>query len=132
MSGRPPFSPARPVWFLLGLMALGAGMAGVVLPLVPTTPFILLAAFAFARSSPRLHDWLLAHRVFGPLIADWRAHGAIRRPAKVVSMVSIVIVAALSLIMGVPLTVFAIQLVALGLVVAFILSRPSPPADGAG
>ena len=68
----------KPFWFALGFLALGLGALGVVLPLLPTTPFVLLAAFAFARSSERWHAWLLNHRIFGPIITDWREHGAIR------------------------------------------------------
>ena len=63
---------------LLGCLSLGTGILGILLPLLPTTPFVLLAAALFARSSPRFHGWLLGHRYFGPLIQDWRRHRAIR------------------------------------------------------
>ena len=53
------------LWLTLGLLATACGVAGIVLPLVPATPFLLLAAFAFARSSPRLHGWLVAHPRLG-------------------------------------------------------------------
>ena len=59
----------RIFWLLFGLLATGLAFAGALLPLLPTTPFLLLAAYAFARSSKRLHDWLLNHRQFGPLIS---------------------------------------------------------------
>ncbi|MDG2479242.1 MAG: YbaN family protein, partial [Alphaproteobacteria bacterium] len=61
---------------------------GVALPLLPTTPFLLVAAFAFARSSDRWHRWLREHRVFGPLIADWQEHGAIDRRTKLLSVLA--------------------------------------------
>ena len=64
----------RAIWAAFGLLSTGAGIAGIVLPLVPTTPFILLAAFCFARSSPRLEHWILNHRTFGPMIVHWRRH----------------------------------------------------------
>ena len=57
---------------LAGMLMVGLGAAGIVLPLVPTTPFLLLAAYLFARSSPRWHAWLLNHRHFGPYIHAWR------------------------------------------------------------
>lgn len=55
-----------------GFVAVALGLAGIPLPLLPTTPFLLLAAFCFARGSKRWHDWLLAHRIFGPYIAAFR------------------------------------------------------------
>lgn len=56
---------------------MGLGIAGIVLPVLPTTPFMLLAAACFARSSPRFHRWLLEHRNFGPLVSEWERHRAI-------------------------------------------------------
>lgn len=61
-------------------MALGA--LGIILPLLPTVPFMILAAFCFARSSPRLERWLVEHRHFGPHIQAWREKGAISRRGK--------------------------------------------------
>ncbi len=63
-------------------MSLGLGTAGVFLPLLPTVPFVLLAAFCFARSSPRLEHWLLRHEHFGPHIHAWRESRAISRSGK--------------------------------------------------
>ena len=68
---------ARPLWFAAGSLSLLLGMIGVVLPVLPTTCFVLFAAFAYSKSSPRMARYLETHRVFGPIIADWRAHGAI-------------------------------------------------------
>ncbi|MEM8713140.1 MAG: YbaN family protein [Planctomycetota bacterium] len=68
---RPPWQ--RALWALLGLGFVAIGAIGVVVPGLPTTPLLLLAAACFARSSPRLYDWLLRNRTFGPLIEDYRA-----------------------------------------------------------
>jgi uncharacterized membrane protein YbaN (DUF454 family) len=57
-----------------GILSLILAIAGIFLPLLPTTPFILLAAGCFARSSTRIHDWLLAQRIAGPIIREWHEH----------------------------------------------------------
>ncbi len=67
----------RLLYWIAGVTALLLGAIGVVLPLLPTTPFVILAAFCFSRSSERLHRWLLNQRLFGPMIRDWEAYGVI-------------------------------------------------------
>jgi hypothetical protein len=67
----------RAVLVAAGFVSVALGIAGLVLPVLPTTPFMLLAAACFARSSPRFHRWLLQHRTFGPIVAEWEAHRAI-------------------------------------------------------
>lgn len=73
----------------LGLAATALGLAGAVLPVVPTTPFLLVAAWAFARSSPRLEAWLRDHPRLGPPLREWEARRAIPRGAKVVAAASL-------------------------------------------
>ena len=76
----------RRIGFLMvGYCMVGLGFLGVFLPVLPTTPFLIVAAACFARSSPRLEAWLLGHPRFGPLLRDWRARGAIPRRAKLMS-----------------------------------------------
>ena len=72
----------RWAWWLLAYASLGLGLIGIVIPGLPTVPFVLLAAFAAARGSARLHHRLLAHPQFGPIIRDWQAQGAVSRRAK--------------------------------------------------
>jgi uncharacterized protein len=72
----------RALWLLAGALALATGIVGIVLPLLPTTPFVLLAALCFSRGSARLERWLLDHPRFGPLVRNWRAHHAIPLRAK--------------------------------------------------
>jgi len=73
---------ARALYLGLALCFLLLGIVAIFVPVLPTTPFILLSAWAAARSSPRLLAWLEQHRAFGPLLRDWRAGGVVHRPAK--------------------------------------------------
>jgi uncharacterized membrane protein YbaN (DUF454 family) len=78
-------APLRWVYLLLGWVFFGLGVAGIFLPLVPATPFMLLAVWGWSRSSPRLEGWLLAHRVFGASLRHWKAHRVIPLRAKLIA-----------------------------------------------
>ena len=115
------------LFLLLGYASLGLGFAGVFLPLLPTTPFILLSAFCFSRSSDRLHHWLLAHRTFGPLLSDWERGRAIRPRAKAWSILLMNGLIGYALFFReTPLFLKALLVTVMVGVSAFILSRPSP------
>lgn len=75
----------------LGFLFLALAAAGVFLPVLPTTPFVLLAAACFARSSPRWHAWILANPAFGPLIRDWEARRCVTCRVKLVAITSMVV-----------------------------------------
>jgi len=75
---------------IAGLSALLLGIIGAVLPLLPTTPFILLAAYCFSKGHTPLHQWLLRSKAFGPLIIDWQNHGVISMKAKIISTIMII------------------------------------------
>lgn len=113
------------LWVGLGLICIALAIVGIVLPLLPTVPFVLLAAFFFARSSVRLHDWLLSHQFFGPIIEDWNSSGAIRPRAKRYATLSILVVFVFSLVLGVPSLIIIIQVATLSIVMLFIWTRPS-------
>ncbi|AAV93336.1 YbaN family protein [Ruegeria pomeroyi] len=113
------------IWAALGLVCVALALIGVALPLLPTVPFLLLAAFFFARSSERLHTWLVTHRLFGPMILDWQQSGAIRPGAKKAATLSIAAVFGLSLVFAVPSHVLLIQAVVLSGVLIFIWTRPN-------
>jgi uncharacterized protein len=83
--------PLRAVLLAAGFVCVGLATLGVFLPLLPTTPFLLLAAACFAKSSHRFYRLLLGNRVFGPLIRDWREHRAIPLRAKVLAIVAMAI-----------------------------------------
>lgn len=115
---------ARSLWMLAGWISLIIGLIGIVLPLLPTTPFILLAAFCFQRGSERLHRWLTEHPRFGPLIEDWRTRGAIPRKAKRNASLALVAVLAISWLLAVAPHIIAMQAVVLTAVAAFNWTRP--------
>lgn len=117
------------LWIVAGLTALALAIAGAILPLLPTTPFLLLAAFCFGRSSQRLHDWLLAHPTFGPTIAAWRREGAIPRRVKIVAYGTMAASWGLSVALSVPWWALALQTGALLCVAGFIATRPVPKGD---
>jgi uncharacterized membrane protein YbaN (DUF454 family) len=104
---------------LAGLF-FGLAVLGAILPLLPTTPFLLLTSFLLVRSSPSLNDKLLRSRAFGPLLEDWHRHGGIRPRVKVISIVVSLSAVTLSAIYGnlPPLGLAALAALALtGLVV---------------
>ena len=73
---------ARFAYLVLGLVCVALGVIGAFLPVMPTTVFMLIAVWAFSKSSARLEAWLLNHPRFGPRIREWRAHGTIPLPIK--------------------------------------------------
>jgi uncharacterized membrane protein YbaN (DUF454 family) len=90
----------RLVYFALGWFFFGLGVLGAVLPVLPTTPFMLLAAWGFSRSSPRFERWLLEHPWFGPSIVRWRTHRVVPARVKKVSYATMLATFALSVASG--------------------------------
>jgi uncharacterized membrane protein YbaN (DUF454 family) len=115
---------ARPLWAMMGILALALGAVGMFLPFLPTVPFLLAAGFCFGRSSEQLHRWLLAHPVFGPPIHAWNERGAIPRRAKHLASLSIAAAFLMSLLMGFGPIVLAVQAVTLAGVALFVWTRP--------
>lgn len=91
---------SRWVYLGLGWALVGLAAAGVFLPVLPTTPFLLLASSCFLKSSPRWKAWLEHSRLFGPFLRDWAEHRAVRRPVKVLAVVAVSAVMALALVRG--------------------------------
>lgn len=118
---------SRHLWFVMGWVFVALGFAGAVLPLVPTTIFLILAVGCFARSSPRLEAWLLGHPRFGPTLRAWRSEGAISRRGKVAACIGMALGYGLFWIGAKPsLTVVLVVGVAMAACAAFVLTRPSP------
>ena len=108
----------RMFWFTIGSLALALGVLGIVLPLLPTTPLVLLATFAFAKSTPSIEAWLRHHSVFGPIISDWQKNGAIAHQYKVLAVM-------MSYIFAVAPFVLILQALCMSAAAVFILTRPS-------
>jgi uncharacterized protein len=123
----------RGAWISLGFVFIGLGFAGVLLPLIPTTPFVLLAAYCFSRSSPRFYAWLLRHRVFGKLIRDWRAGRGIEMRTKVTAVVLIVVTIGSTAVFFVSSPLLRLMLLAIGVsVILFLLTRRTAPGAAEG
>ena len=110
----------------LGIVAVILGIIGIFLPVLPTVPFLLLAAWCFERGSETLHNWIVTHKHLGPPIKEWKSHGVIRPRAKVLAVTLITLSFSYVLFyrqLMMPVRVF---LGALGVsVIIFILTRPS-------
>ncbi len=117
------------IWTLLGIVCVALGAIGILVPLLPTTPFLILAACLFSRGSRRMHDWLINHPILGPPIRDWREHRAVSRPAKIWAVTAIALLFVLSLVLQVPRLVLVIEGIILGTVALYLLTRPMPPSD---
>ena len=130
MTHLPGSRPGRWVFLGIGWTSVGLGCLGLVLPLLPTTPFLLLAAWAFGRSSTRWQHWLRRHPRLGPLIRGWEDHRVIPPWAKGAASAAIAgSFAWLTVSRDWPLWVDAVMAAILGCVLVWIVSRPSrPPA----
>jgi uncharacterized protein len=118
------------MWLAIGYAATGLGIAGAFLPLVPTTPFLLVAVYAFARSSPAMHRWLTNHPRLGPFIDNWQRYGAIGIRAKASAVALMAGALGLSWWLGLDAALLALQAAAMAGVCAFILTRPNGPGGG--
>jgi uncharacterized membrane protein YbaN (DUF454 family) len=113
----------------VGFIFLGLGVIGVFLPLLPTTPFLLVSAACFARSSERWHQWLLANRIFGPIIKDWQDKKCISMSTKIFAILLVVLFGGYSIIFllsDIKLKILCILLVGTGLFFIFRLKVCKP------
>ena len=114
------------LFITLGTISLILGVIGIFLPLLPTTPLAILAAFFYSKGSPRLHAWLLSTRTLGPLIREWENYGIVRPKAKALSVTMIVLLFSFTIFFvdvhwGIKSVVVCIG----AAVIAFIVTRPS-------
>ena len=123
----------RALYLALAYLCLGLGFIGIFVPGLPTTPFVLVAAWAAARGSARLHRWLHDHHLFGPMVRDWQAHGAVSRRAKWVSTLTMLACSAIFFLTSPRWWMAALGTAIMACVSVWLWLRPEPPAsDGAG
>ena len=121
---------ARPVYFGIGLVCLILGLIGVAVPGMPTTIFMIIALWAFARSSKRFHDWLWNHPRFGPTLAAWGAYRVVPRKAKWAAAITMAASIALMIAVSVPWQATAFTALVCAGVLAYILPKAErPPLD---
>ncbi len=121
----------RPLLLAIGWLCVGLGAIGIIMPLFPTTPFLLVAVWAFSKSSPEMAERIRNHRIAGPYIRAWQDEGVIPLGAKIVAMAMMAATFAyLTLVSAAPVwAVAAAGLVMLGAAI-FILTRPSRKRGG--
>jgi uncharacterized protein len=116
------------VLLIVGWIFVGIGALGVVLPVLPTTPFLLIALWAFSQSSDRFHHWLFNHRFFGPPLQEWERHGVIPKRAKIIALCTMTTSAILvTTLTNTPWYGLAGMLGLMAIGALFILTRPSKP-----
>lgn len=113
----------RYLYLAAGFLCIGLAIIGALLPVMPTTVFVIMAAWCFARSSPRLERRLLEHPRFGPHIVRWREHGAISRPGKIASAVALAVSAIVALVFA-PMPWPLVSIAAIAIVGIWIWTRP--------
>jgi uncharacterized protein len=122
-----PVSPLRLMLLAGGWISLALGIVGILIPLLPTTPFILLAASCFSKSSPRFHARLLSQPLLGPMIQNWEEEGSISRNAKIMATISMIGLFGCSLLAFPFSFLRTIFFVCIGTgVLLFIWTRPAP------
>lgn len=118
--------PLRIIYYIIGLLMIVLAIIGAILPIMPTVPFLLVASWCFARSSPRFHNWLHNHKVFGPPIKQWEEQGVISPFVKLLAVGGMSAGFCSFLLITKPVLWLAICVaVVLILISVYILTRPS-------
>ncbi|RSJ60809.1 YbaN family protein [Streptococcus gordonii] len=118
----------RPIYFLVGLVSLGLGVVGILLPILPTTPFLLLSIACFSRSSKRFENWLYHTKMYQIYVADFRETGSIAKERKKKIIVSIYILMGISIFFA-PLLLVKIGLFSLTIFITYYLFKVIPDKE---
>ena len=124
---------ARLMLIAAGLICVGLGALGILLPGLPTTPFLLLAAYCFARSSEHFHNWLLNHRWFGSYVRNFESGRGMTRPAKATTLLVMWLSFGVTIVLFVPVVWGQASMFLLAVAVSvYIMRLPTPSGDEAG
>lgn len=120
----------RIILIMLGFLSFSLGFVGIFLPILPTTPFILLAAYFFSKSSERFYQWLINIPSFGKMIENWNEYGCVSKKGKAASAIAMsAAIIYIGLFKEYSLYLKAFTTCCMLLVMAYVLSRPNPPKE---
>lgn len=120
---------ARYLLLIFAVLCLALGIVGIFIPGLPTTVFILMAGWAAARSSPRFSEWLESHRIFGPMLRDWRRHGAVSLKSKITATVMMTACAAILFLTSSRIWLAETITAVMAVVLMWLWLRPEPPRE---
>ncbi len=122
---------ARLVWLTVGWVCVAIGVVGLILPLLPGFPFLIIALWAFSKSSERFHHWLYTHEVYGPPLRSWNRYRVIPPKAKLTATVAMALALVILVVTGADLTIVLVVAGILAVCAAYVLSRPNYAPHGA-
>ena len=114
------------LYIFFGLLCILLGYIGLIMPGIPTTPFLLLAFWFFSKSSKKLESWLLNHKIFGQLILDWQKYKGIRNQSKIYAIILIIISFSFTIYYAFPYSIDILFIIGAITLCIFIISRPNP------
>jgi uncharacterized membrane protein YbaN (DUF454 family) len=117
----------RILWLILGWFCVAIGIAGLILPLLPGVPVLLIALWAFSKSSKRFHDWLYTHKVYGPPLRAWHQHRVITPRAKMAAAGGMTVAVAILVATGASTILIVVVACVMASCAAYVLTRPSYP-----
>ncbi|WP_085849364.1 YbaN family protein [Pacificibacter marinus] len=109
----------------LGWICVGLGIIGAVLPVMPTTVFLILAAFFFTKGSPRIRHWLISHPTLGPPIQNWEDTGSIAPRVKLLALSMMGFTLGAAIVFAAPIKILVIQALCMSAAALYILTRPN-------
>tara|TARA_Y100001968_G_C19058260_1_gene572494 strand:+ start:273 stop:641 length:369 start_codon:yes stop_codon:yes gene_type:complete len=116
----------KSILFTLGMIFIGFAYIGIILPGLPTTPFILLAVYFFSKSSNKMENWILNHKLFGDFIYNWKKNRAISKKSKIYAIISILITFSITIYKAFSIQIDLIFVIICLLLCSYIITRPTP------